>query len=53
MTSGGLLQPLALSDKVCEEITLNFIEGLPRLEGFTMILVVVDRLSKYAHFVSL
>lgn len=29
---------------------MNFIKVLSKLEGFSVILVVVDRLSKYAHF---
>lgn len=32
---------------------MDFIESLPKFEGADTILVVVDRLSKYAHFSSL
>ena len=46
----GLLQPTKILEQVWNDIPLDFIVGLPRSKGYTEILVVVDRYSKYAHF---
>jgi hypothetical protein len=48
----GLLQPLRIPQWKWDEIGMDFIVGLPRTRaGYDSIWVVVDRLTKSAHFI--
>ena len=48
----GLLQPLPITDWKWDEIGMDFITRLPRTRsGYDSIWVVVDRLTKVAHFI--
>jgi transposase InsO family protein len=49
----GLLQPLEVPSTIWSHIAMDFIEGFSRVNGKSVILTVVDRFSKYAHFVPL
>jgi hypothetical protein len=48
----GLLQPLKIPEWKWEEIRMDFIVGLPRTQAvYDSIWVIVDRLTKVAHFI--
>ena len=48
---GGPLQPLPIPIWKWDEITMDFVTGLPKTaKGHDAILVIVDRLTKLAHF---
>jgi len=49
----GLLQPLPIPTAIWEDLSLDFITGLPPSHNFTAILVVVNRFPKGVHLASL
>lgn len=49
----GLLEPLPVPKESWELIGMDFIDGLPRSGGVNCILVIVDKFTKFAHFLPL
>uniref|UniRef100_A0A8C1TGE2 Gypsy retrotransposon integrase-like protein 1 n=1 Tax=Cyprinus carpio TaxID=7962 RepID=A0A8C1TGE2_CYPCA len=49
----GLLQPLSVPSRPWSHIALDFVTALPPSNGMTVVLTVVDRFSKAAHFIPL
>jgi len=48
-----LLEPLEVPMTLRTGISMDFIVGLPKSEGYTKLWVIVDRLYKIAHFIPL
>jgi hypothetical protein len=51
--SPGILQPIPIPPTIRQDISMDFMVGLPKSGNKLFIMVVVDRLSKYAHFYAL
>jgi hypothetical protein len=49
----GLLQPLSIQSQHWEEVSMDFITGLPKSKGKSVIVVIFDRMTKYANFCAL
>lgn len=49
----GLLQPLTTPSRPWSHISLDCVTGLPASSGKTVVLPIIDRFSKAAHFIAL
>ena len=47
----GVLRPLAVADKPWQDISTDFVTGLPSAEGYDAICVIVDRFLKQRHLI--
>ena len=48
--SAGLLQTLPIPEQIWEDVAMDFIDGLPQVRRHIVKMVVVDWLTKSAHF---
>uniref|UniRef100_A0A8R7UGC7 Integrase catalytic domain-containing protein n=1 Tax=Triticum urartu TaxID=4572 RepID=A0A8R7UGC7_TRIUA len=51
--SPGLLMPLPIPQESWDLITMDFVDGLPQSGQFNCLLVVVDKHTRFAHFLPL
>jgi hypothetical protein len=49
----GKLQPLLVPTEAWQTISMDFIEGLPKSANASCILVIVDKFTKFGHFIPL
>jgi hypothetical protein len=49
----GLLMPLPVPEHAWQVISMDFITGLPQSRQYNCIMVIVDKFSKYVHFLLL
>ncbi|KAI0993448.1 hypothetical protein K3495_g14736, partial [Podosphaera aphanis] len=47
----GVLRPLPIAEQPWQEVSMDFVTGLPKSEDFDAIMVVVDRLTKMRHLI--
>ena len=47
----SLLQPLPVPERPWVDLTMDFVVGLPKSQGYDAILMVVDQLSKERHYI--
>jgi len=48
-----VLEALSIPSQCWEEVSMDLVKGLRKSEGKSVIMVVVNRLTRYAHFFSL
>jgi hypothetical protein len=53
VASPGLIQPIPIPSGPWAVLTMNFVIGLPKSGGKNVLLVVIDKFTKYCHLLTL
>ena len=46
------MEPLPIAEHPWENVTMDFIIGLPKLKGYSSIIVVVEKFFEYVTFIA-
>ena len=52
LKEAGRLQPLEIPQRKWDHVAIDFVTGMPEVQGYNAILSIVDKATKMCHFIS-